>query len=164
MNSKLKYIIVILVMITILMCACGKPASVTTSNPPPISGNITSSSDTPTKSANKIELTYFHLAQRCVTCLCFEERLNYITGTNFKDATAAGKLVYKVLEIGRKENEPIVAKYKAYGSQLFINIIKDNKDNIRELQEIWTWKCPTDQPGFDEKMKNLIETSLKSVN
>jgi hypothetical protein len=164
MNNKVKYLTVFLMMIVLLVTACGKPTAVITTNPAPSSENTTSPSAAPVKAANKVELTYFHLAQRCVTCLCFEERLNYITATYFKDAVAGGKLDYKVLEIGKKENEPIVSKYKAYGSQLFINVIAENKDNIRELQEIWSWKCPTDNPGFDAKMKNLIETSLKSVN
>jgi hypothetical protein len=165
MHNGLKYPIVVLMMIVILMSACGKStAEVSPSNPSTASGNSTLPSATPMKTAGKVELTYFHLAQRCVTCLCFEDRLNYITGTNFKDAIAAGKLVYRVVEIGKKENEPIVSKYKAYGSQLFINVIVDNKDNIREIQEIWSWKCPTDKPGFDEKLKNLIEINLKSIN
>jgi hypothetical protein len=111
-----------------------------------------------------LEVVYFHMQQRCVTCLCFEERISTVISENFSDEIENGKLVYKIIDITDKDNEPIIIKYQAFGSQLFINKIIDNKDNIRNITEIWDWKCPKDKQGFDTKIKNLIEQKLQELN
>jgi hypothetical protein len=110
-----------------------------------------------------VEVVYFHMQQRCVTCLCFEERISTVIAENFTDEIENGKLVYKIIDITDKNNEPIVIKYKAFGSQLFINKIIDNKDNIQNIEEIWDWKCTKDKPGFDGKVKALIEQALTEI-
>ena len=151
---QIKYLSLLLIIAALLLSACSTTIAQTSTSAPA----------TPSQTANRVEVIYFHLPQRCVTCLCFEERLNYVIKTYFTGAVTSGKLIYNVVEIGKKENAAIVSKYDAYGSQLFVNVIINNKNNYKEIQEIWNWKCPTDNKGFDEKIKNLIEESLKSIS
>jgi hypothetical protein len=161
-------------LITISLFGCirpevTEPPDVTV--PPPVNteqskpGNNTNQNEpAPVNNNNTVEVVYFHMQQRCVTCLCFEERINVVIAENFNDEIENGKLVYKIIDITDKENEPIVIKYQAFGSQLFINKIIDNKDNIQNIQEIWDWKCTRDKPGFDNKVKALIEQALTEIS
>lgn len=111
----------------------------------------------------RVEVVYFHAAQRCVTCLCFEEHINAVIDKYFQDAISKGKLVYRVLNVQAAANRTIAQKYKAVGSQLFINTVMNGVDNIVDVQEIWDWECRTKPTSFEEKVKSTIENYLKQV-
>ena len=53
------------------------------------------------------------------------------------------------MNLGDSKNKEMVAKYRAVGSQLFINAIVNGRNNIKDLRAIWRRKCKTDKPGFD---------------
>ena len=114
-------------------------------------------------SANRVDVIYFHVNQRCPTCICFEDRVNHVIETDFKDAIASGKLTYRVLNAQQEQNAEIARKYGVVGSQLFINTVINGKDSIKDIQEIWKWNCRGDAPIFDRKVKGVIEGSLKGL-
>jgi len=113
---------------------------------------------------NRVDVIYFHVNQRCVTCLCFEQHINTVIETYFQDAINSGKLTYRVLNLQKSENTAIARKYGAVGSQMFINVIIKGVDNIEDIQSIWNWKCPGDPKGFERKVKSIIDQSLKEVS
>jgi len=113
---------------------------------------------------NRVDVIYFHVNQRCVTCLCFEQHINTVIETYFRDAITSGKLTYRVLNLQKAENTTIAKKYGAVGSQMFINVIIKGVDNIEDIQSIWNWKCPGDPRGFERKVKSIIEQSLQEVS
>lgn len=110
--------------------------------------------------SNRIDVVYFHANLRCVTCLCFEKEVTNIIKTYFQDAINSGKLTYRVLNIQEPQNAVIVKKYGALGSQLFINNVINNFDNIEDIQDIWSWNCVDDPSGFNAKVKDVIELRL----
>jgi hypothetical protein len=110
--------------------------------------------------SNRVDIIYFHMNQRCVTCLCFEEHVNHVIEAYFGDAIATGKLTYRVLNAQEKPNAEIAKKYKVVGSQLFINSVVNEFDNIEDIQDIWNWDCRNDPRGFELKVKNVIEARL----
>jgi hypothetical protein len=112
-------------------------------------------------SGNRVDAIYFHMNQRCVTCLCFEEHVNNVIGKYFGDAIANGKLTYRVLNAQLPGNAALARKYQVVGSQLFINSIVNGFDNIEDIQDIWNWGCTNNPDGFELKVKNLIEQRLK---
>jgi hypothetical protein len=172
--SKIFIVLFTVCLISISLLSCTgpevtEPPDVTV--PPPMNteqpepGNNTQQNEpAPVNNDNTVEVVYFHMQQRCVTCLCFEERISTVIAENFNNEIENGKLVYKIIDITDKDNETIVIKYQAFGSQLFINKIIDNKDNIQNITEIWDWKCPKDKQGFDDKVKALIEQALTEIN
>jgi hypothetical protein len=113
--------------------------------------------------ANRVEVAYFHMPQRCVTCICFEQRADYVVRTYFQDELASGKLTFQIYAIGNKANVDIVKKYNALGSQLFVNMVMNNTDHIKDIQDIWDWHCTSDKPGFDDKVKTVIKQSLDAI-
>ena len=126
--------------------------------------NVPAVTQEPPVLASRIEVIYFHMTQRCVTCLCFEERINYVIEKYFSDAISSGKLTYRVLNAQEPQNADLAKKYKALGSQLFINSVVNGFDNIDDIQDIWNWDCRNDRPGFDLKVKDAIEHRLKALN
>ncbi|MCX5993963.1 MAG: nitrophenyl compound nitroreductase subunit ArsF family protein, partial [Chloroflexi bacterium] len=105
---------------------------------------------------NRIDVIYFHVNQRCVTCLCFEQQVNHVIEAYFGDAINSGKLTYRVLNLQKAENTAIARKYGAVGSQLFINTVVKGVDHIEDIQDIWNWNCRNNKPGFDLKVRSVI--------
>jgi len=153
----------------ILLAGCsGSPAN---SALPPAQAPATGAADNLTAVAihpqsplpNRIDVIYFHVNQRCPTCLCFEERVNHVIETDFSDAISSGRLTYKVLNAQQEQNAGIARQYGAVASQLFINTVVNGKDNIKDIQDIWNWNCRGDAPIFDRKVRSVIDDSLKGL-
>jgi hypothetical protein len=111
--------------------------------------------------STRVDVIYFHVNQRCVTCLCFEEHVNNVIEKYFADDITSGKLTYKVLNAQLPQNIAIAKKYGAVGSQLFVNAVVNGFDNIEDIGDIWNWNCRNNPAGFELKVKNIIEQSLK---
>jgi hypothetical protein len=135
-------------------------AASTTSAP---AGSATATSPAIPTLSTRVDVVYSHMNQRCPTCLCFEERINTVIEKYFGDAIASGKLTYKVVNAQDPLNGSFAKKFKAVGSQLFINTVVNGFDNIDDIQDIWNWDCRTNQTGFDLKVKNAIEQRLKGL-
>jgi len=78
--------------------------------------------------------------------------------TYFNDELASGKLTFQSVDVQDSKNAAIVEKYSAYGSQLFINTIKDGTDNIEEATEVYLL-IGRDE-AFANALKSKIEKSL----
>jgi hypothetical protein len=168
------YLSSFLVLAIALLGACAAPALPATSpsdepqisqtTPPvnePSAAPATSSTPDETSGApDRVDVVYFHRPQRCPTCLCFEERVRYVMSTYFQTELNSGKVTFGVYNIGDSQNADIVKKYGPISSQLFINAVKGESEDIRDIQEIWDWSCRSDKPGFDQKVKNVIEQTL----
>ncbi len=144
-----------------LLVACSNPA-------PPATPSANEPSDAPVASPtsdetspNRVDVVYFHRPQRCPTCLCFEERIRYVVNTYFQNELNSGKMTFGVYNIGDSKNATLVKKYGAISSQLFINTVKDDTENIRDIQDIWSWSCRSKKESFDQQVKSVIEQSLK---
>jgi hypothetical protein len=161
------FLLVVLV-ICGLLPGCASPATVISPEPPvrieapqpPPAAIPKPPADLP---ANRVEVAYFHMPQRCVTCICFEQRADYVVKTYFQNEMASGKLTFQIYNIGDKSNVAIVKRYNALGSQLFVNMIINNDDHIKDIQDVWDWHCTSDKPGFDDKVRTVIKQSLEAV-
>jgi len=123
----------------------------TSSATPPPSNNSTGPAD-------RVEVVYFHRTHQCYSCRYAEEETRYTVETYFNDELASGKLTFQSLDVQDSKNTVIVEKYGAYGSQLFINTIKDGTDHIEQVTDIWL--AIGDDEAFVEIVKNKIEKSL----
>jgi hypothetical protein len=78
--------------------------------------------------------------------------------TYFNAEVASGKLTFQSVDVQDSSNAPIVAKYGAYTSSLFINSIRDGSDHIEHVVDIW-YVLGNDK-AFVEIVKSKIEKSL----
>jgi len=135
--------------VTIPQNAASATVPVKTSNtPPPVL-------------SNRIDVVYFHAKVRCTTCLCFEKQVTNLINKYFQDVINSGKLTYRVLNVQDPMTTAVARKYGAVGSQLFINNVINDFDNIEDIQDIWSWDCVNNPSGFDMKIKSVIEQYLK---
>lgn len=109
--------------------------------------------------ADRVDVVYFHRTQRCATCLHAEELTRYTVETYFADELASDKLTFQVINVEDEKNADIVEKYGAYGSQLFINTVKDDTDHIEQATDLYP--LIHNDEAFVTALKNKIEKSLK---
>jgi len=140
----------LIILVAGMLCTCGSPAP-----------EVPSNSDTSSVLADRVKVVYFHRAQRCSSCIYAETGVRYTVETYFADELATGKLTFEVFNVEDKENAPIVEKYGAFTSSLFINTIRDGTDHIEEVTEIW-FVLGNDE-AFVEVVKSKIERSLEEV-
>ncbi len=160
-KTRMHFAIVSIVAIG-LLCACGSPAAMPTppaepSEPP----QTTTPPNEPSNTPDRVDVVCFHRPQRCPTCLCFEERIRYVISTCFQKELNSGELTFQVCNLGDAKNADIAKKYGAVGPQLFVNTTSDGTDHIRDIQKIWSWNCRSNKQSFDQKVKSIIEKSLK---
>jgi hypothetical protein len=164
------YIALFILILTVLLTACNRSIPSTVSPEAPssaasttISPAIASPNPPAVLPANRVEVVYFHAPSRCATCLCFEERAVYVVNAYFKAELESGTLVFDICDLSDRSKAALIRKYNAYAAQLFVNTVKDNVDSIKNIEDIWKWRCVGDNEGFAEKIRNVIEQGLKDV-
>jgi len=108
--------------------------------------------------ADRVDVVYFHRTSRCPTCIHAEELTRDTLETYFKDELASRKVTFESIDVQDSNNAAIINKYGAYGSQLFINTVKDGTDHIEEATDLYSliWN----DRAFVTALKSKIEKSL----
>ena len=113
--------------------------------------------------SNRIEVLYFHGAQRCVTCRAIETNTITLLDSLYSKEKANGKIVFKVIDISKKENEQIADKYEVTWSSLFVNGWKDGKENANNMTEFSFSNARNAPDKFKEGIKSKIDELLKQL-
>ncbi len=152
MPTKVKiwtsFVLIILVAATLGACGSTAPEA-------PLPSEI------PSVTADRVEVVYFHRAQRCNSCIYAETGTRYALGTYFEDELASNKIIFRLVNLEDKKNATTVEQYGAFTSSLFINTIIDGSDHIQEVKEIW-FILGNDQ-AFVEIVKGKVEENLKEI-
>ena len=110
---------------------------------------------------DRVEVLYFHGAQRCITCRTIEANTKALLDSLYSKEIASGKIVYKIIDISKKENEPIADKYEVTWSSLFVNGWKNGKENINNMTEFSFANAKGYPDKFKDGIKNKIDELLK---
>ena len=73
-----------------------------------------------TSSGDKVEVFYFHLTRRCVTCQAVENVAREAVGELYADEVKSGLVVFRSLNLEDKANEPVAERVKATGQCLLV--------------------------------------------
>jgi hypothetical protein len=111
---------------------------------------------------NSIEVIDFHSTNRCMTCKAIESNTKYTLDTYFANELKSGKIVFKIVNVDKAENEKFAEKFEATGMALFLNVIKDGKEKHVDLTNFAFMKG-TDQKTFSDELKQTIAIQLKSL-
>ena len=117
--------------------------------------------ETPAIQADRVELVYFHRSQRCASCIYAEDGVRYTLEKYFEEEMANSIVSFEVYDLGEEENAAVIEEYGAYTSSLFINVIREDTNDIEEVNEIWL--VVGDNDAFVETVKNRIEGTLMEV-
>jgi hypothetical protein len=77
---------------------------------------------------------------------------------SFLKKANAGKVVFNSINVELPENQAVVVKYQARGSSLFVNAIRNGKDDIREDTVVWRLVNSEEQylQYFESKLNRLL--------
>ena len=113
--------------------------------------------------SNRIEVLYFHSAQRCITCRAIEANTVALLDSLYSKEKENGKIIFKVIDISKKENEQIADKYEVTWSSLFINGWKDGKETVNNMTEFSFSNARNTPDKFKEGIKSKIDELLKQL-
>ena len=121
----------------------------------------TETASTDVKQADRIEVLYFHGAQRCVTCKAIEANTKALLDSLYSNEIASGKIVYKIIDISQKENEKVADKYEVTWSSLFVNRWKNGTEEVNNMTEFGFANAKSDPDSFKNGIKSKIDELLK---
>lgn len=108
--------------------------------------------------ADKIEVVHFHGTHQCWSCITVGKYALKTIQDKFPEEYASGKIVFKDINIELPENQEIVTRYQAKGSSLYVNAIRDGKDDITD--DVTVWRLVNDEiqyvSYFEGKLKTLL--------
>ena len=125
-------------------------------------GKAQEKQSTVTGTINKIEVIDFHGTHRCVTCKTIESSAKYTVETYFADELQNGTVIFKAINVDDDKNYAMAEKFKATGTALFLNVIKDGKETHIDLTDFGFSKW-RDQETFSKELKTKIENELKKL-
>ena len=94
-------------------------------------------SELPQGTVSHVAVVYFHRTERCAACLNAENYTRETLETNFADQLKHGKMSFQVLDAENPENAPLVEKFDAAGSALYLGIFIQGTEYLCPNQDIW---------------------------
>jgi len=116
----------------------------------------------PIPGADRVDVVYFHRTNRCYSCNYAETTTLYTLEAYFQEELDSGKLTFESVNVQDDSNTDIIEKYGAYTSQLFINTITGDNENIEHVTEIWEFIG--DEEGFTLLIRTKITNALEGTN
>jgi len=108
----------------------------------------------------KLKVYYFHLTNRCPTCIKIEATTKKVLEENFKAQLDNGTIVFQSFNVDVPANKAICEKYQAYGATLALTYNKDNKEKIEDLTNFAFAKIHT-EAAFVNELKIKINSLIK---
>ena len=113
-----------------------------------------------TTGKEKLLVYYFHLTNRCPTCIKIEATTQKVLKENFNTEMENGTIVFKSFNVEVPENKTISEKYQAYGATLALTKLTNGKEQIEDMTNFAFTKIHNEE-AFVEGLKNQIEEFLK---
>lgn len=111
---------------------------------------------------NYIVVYYFHGNFRCYSCHRIEQLSKEAIEHYFRNELDSGKLIFKAVNVEKKENEHFIKDYQLYTKSLIISLVKDNKEvKFHNLTRIWEFLG--NKQKFFEYVRDEIAEYLKEL-
>lgn len=123
-------------------------------------GNAQTKEQTTKLQSNLVEVVDFHSTHRCATCNAIEKKTEDALNEYFKTELDNGTVTFQTINVDKKENLEISEEFQAYGTSLFLNIVKDGKSEKVDLTDFaFTYARDKDdsfEKGFVEEMNKAL--------
>ena len=139
----------VLMMVSFILLACGEKSNAVTAKAQ--SGQVN----------DFVEILYFHGKQRCMTCRSIEQNTKELLESMFQRQMKEGKVVFRVIDISKKENARIAEKYEVTWSSLFLVQHKTGKEKAENLTEFAFGHSRTQPEVFKKGLTEKINQALK---
>jgi len=138
--------IIILILTIGLLASCGKSKKNKVQN-------------TLDLSTNRIEVLEFYGKHRCNSCIDIERNTKATLAKFFKTEMDNKVIIYKLIQWDIPENEVIVNKFEAAGTELIIYRVKDGKEFIDNISDFAFRKSDKDE-AFETQFKEKLDKAL----
>lgn len=138
-----------LMLVSLLMLACGQQT------------NAEAVKKQPKQVKDCVEVIYFHGKQRCVTCRAIEQHTKEVLDAQYAKQIQSGKVVWRVIDISKKENEVIAEKYQVTWSSLFLVKHNNGKEKVENLTEFAFGNARSNPEKFKKELQLRINQTLK---
>ena len=139
----------VLMMVSFILLACGEKTNAVTANEQ--SGQVN----------DFVEVLYFHGKQRCVTCRSIEQNTKELLEAKFSKQMKEGKVVYRVIDISKKENAQMAEKYEVTWSSLYLVQHKNGNEKAENLTEFAFGHSRTQPEVFKKGLAEKVNQALK---
>lgn len=109
----------------------------------------------------KLKVLYFHVTNRCNTCISIEKYVRQTIDSNFANQLELGIIDLYVLNCDLPENQELVKKYEAYGATLAITPYINGKEGKSEDLSNWAFQKVHKPEIFMEELKTKINELIK---
>ena len=110
---------------------------------------------------NQVQVIDFHSTHRCATCNAIEKRTKEALNEYFKKEMDNGTVTFQTINVDKKENDEITEEFEAYGTSLFINIVKEGKSEKVNLTDFAFTYARSDDDSFE---KGLVKEMNKALD
>lgn len=109
----------------------------------------------------RVEVLYFHGKQRCATCMAIESNTREAMEANFSEQMKKGNVVFRSIDISKKENEKIAEKYQVTWSSLFIVKYKDGQESDENMTKFAFGNARKSPDTFKSEIVKTVQNMLK---
>lgn len=114
----------------------------------------------PITDKTKLLVYYFHITNRCHTCIAIEATTRKVLLENFQSELEKGIIVFNTFNVDSTENEAISKKYDAYGATLALTKLSGGKEKIEDMSNFAFSKI-NNEALFTAGLKKKINELLK---
>ncbi len=121
----------------------------------PLAGSVNPQGD-------HVSVYYFHGDFRCPNCHKIETYTKEAVEGYFGQELDSGKLVFKVVNVDRKENQHFIKDYQLYTKSVVVSLVKDGKEvKADNLQGVWNHLG--DKQRFFDYIKSEVSKYLEEL-
>ncbi|MDB4286040.1 nitrophenyl compound nitroreductase subunit ArsF family protein [bacterium] len=114
------------------------------------------------ETVRKIEIIDFYTTHRCKTCLKIEDNTKKMLQSDFKKEMDAGILSFQTVNVDEEANYDMAERFEAAGTALFINVVKNGKEQHIDLTDFAFMKAFAEEE-FATELKAKIDEQLKTL-
>ncbi len=108
----------------------------------------------------KVQVLYFHSAQRCATCNAVEVSAKELLSTNFKQKMDDGSVSFGVFDIGDEANKDLVTKHLVSYSTLLIIKNEGGTETVEDITDVAFQYARSNPPKFAEVFNQTVTNFL----
>jgi hypothetical protein len=108
----------------------------------------------------KLLVYYFHVTNRCNTCLGIEAAVKKTLEQNYKAELDQDVIVFRTFNVELPENKAISEKYDAYGATLALTRLSEGREKIVDMTDFAFEKIHNEDAfikGLGDKIKELLK-------
>ena len=105
---------------------------------------------------------YFHTTFRCYSCYTIEKYTKEAIEEFFGDELSSGKLIFRPLNVEKKENRRFVKDYQLYTKSVVVSLVKNGEEvKFNNLEKVWHYLRNKEQ--FFNYIKDEVNNYLKET-